>query len=108
MSINMHPVVHKLGVFAKQTPALRYDGKSDFFEWQKAAREKLSELLGMEKYEHAEECFTITSEEECEEYREYRFTIQSEENYHFPCVLRLPKNSQRCKADTVSAYLRKC
>ena len=29
------------------TPSMRYDGKSDFTEWQKAARAKLSELLGM-------------------------------------------------------------
>ena len=99
MSINMHPVVHKLGIYAKQTPSLRYDGKSDFSEWQRLAREKLYELLGMAKMEKCDECFTVTSESECEEYCEYRFTVQSEENYHFPCVLRLPKSSERRNAD---------
>ena len=91
MDKNMHPVIHKLGIMAKKTPLLRYDGKQPFDEWQKAAKAKLYELLGMEKLELCDEQFTVTSESECEEFKEYRFTIQSEENYYFPCVLRLPK-----------------
>ena len=99
MNLNMHPVVHKLGIMAKQTPKMRYDGSVAFCEWQKAAKEKLSELLGMDKFQKCDESFSITSETFGEEYKEYRFTLQSEENYHFPCVLRIPNKSSRRNSD---------
>ena len=90
---NMHPVIHKLELMKKMTPSMRYDGKEDFYAWQSRARGKLAELLGMDKFEKCDECFELEYKKETEEYTEYRFTVQSEEGYFFPSVLRVPKCS---------------
>ena len=74
------------------TPALRYDQKADFKDWQKNARKKLAELLGMDRIQKPKNpIFTVEYTKECEEYTEYRLRIQSEENYTFPCVMLVPK-----------------
>ncbi len=74
----------------KNTPLLRYQPGTDFAEWQRKAREKLSELLGMNNFKKCDLKFNIEYRKETEEYIEYRFTIQSEENYFVPCVMRVP------------------
>ncbi len=78
----------------QQVPELRYDGKSDFWQWQKNAKAKLSELLGMDKFKKCDPCFNLEYKKDCGEYTEYRFTIQSEENYYFPMVMRVPRGKE--------------
>ena len=76
-------------------PGLRYDENTDFKAWQKAARKKLSELLGMDRIQKPQEpVFIIEYTKECEDYTEYRLRIQSEENYNFPCVMLVPKKAK--------------
>lgn len=72
-------------------PALRYKDGEDFAAWQIKARAKLAELLGLDNMIKADEdLFTIEYQKETDAYTEYRFTLQSEPGYIFPCVMRVP------------------
>ena len=88
--MNFSPMKRNYEVISNLTPSLRYDGRSDFYEWQTKAKEKLAELLGMHRYEKCDPEFNIEYRKETDEYIEYRFTIQSEPGYYFPSVLRVP------------------
>ena len=84
------PWEHNLEIIKSMEPSMRYKG-GDFAVWQKEARAKLSELLGLQNIHRAKNNnFTIEYKKECEGYDEYRFTLESEENYVFPCVMRVP------------------
>ncbi len=85
----------------EHTPELRYDGKSDFAEWQRKAKAKLAELLGMHKYQKCEPNFNLEHRKVTDEYVEYRFTIQSEENYYCPVVMRVPVGMETGKHPTI-------
>ncbi len=76
----------------KRVPEMRYDGKEDFSEWQKRARAKLWELLGLDMISPCDPDFLIESKTETEEYYEIRFSFQSEDGYYAPAVIRLPRN----------------
>ena len=68
-------------------PLMRYDYKEDFNEWQKRAKNKLNELLGLPFNKPADDAFTIVSQTEKEELTYIRFTIKTEEGYTVPCCL---------------------
>ena len=73
------------------TPSLRYDGVSDFLEWQRVARQKLSELLGMDRIEKPENPeFIVEYIKECDSHTEYRFLVESEPEYFVPCYMLVP------------------
>ena len=73
-------------------PSLRYDGKSDFDEWQKIARAKLSELLGLNRIQKPDlPEFTVEYKKEYDTHDEYKFLVQSEEEYFVPCYMLVPK-----------------
>ena len=93
-SMNMNPAFLNLEYVKNNSPKLRYDGKRPFAEWQKEARAKLAELLGMHKFEKCEENFNLEYTKNEDGYTEYRFTIQSEEGYYFPSVLRVPEGKE--------------
>ena len=78
----------------KQTPSMAYDGK-DFDSWRTAAREKLSALLGMEKFSKVSPDTEIEYEKKIENATEIRFTFQSEEGYRVPCHLLLPDGVEK-------------
>lgn len=73
-------------------PSMRYDKTSSFSEWQKAARQKLNELLGL-PLRRCPELIEIEYEKEHGDYTETRFSFQSEEGYFVPCHLLVPKNA---------------
>jgi len=75
----------------KRVPEMRYDGKEDFSEWQKRARAKLWELLGLDMITACDLDFLVESKTETDEYYEIRFSFQSEEGYYAPAVVRIPK-----------------
>ena len=82
-------------------PSMRYDGKTDFAEWQKNTRARLYSLLGLDKIvPAADDCFTIEHKKDFDTFTEYRFTFQSEEGYFVPCVLWVP-NGKEGKIPTV-------
>lgn len=81
-------------LFSDYIPKMRYTPDMDFAEWQKTARAKLADLLGMNLYKNCEPKFNIEYKKETETYIEYRFTIQSKENYYVPSVMRVPRGME--------------
>lgn len=77
---------------AKKEPLMRYKGEEDFFEWQKKARAKLRELLGLDFMQSCESDFKIISEKDCGSYNDTYFSFQSEPGYYVPCHILTPKN----------------
>ena len=72
-------------------PSLSYPGK-DFPRWQKMARAKLTELLGLDRFSVCDANLQIEYTKKLENATEIRFTFQSEKNYRVPCHLLLPNN----------------
>ncbi len=81
-------------VLAKKEPSMRYDGSQSFTEWQKTARKKLEELLGL-PFQKCEDQFVITGQVECEGYHRIDFEFQSEEGYFVPCNLLVPSSAEK-------------
>lgn len=71
-------------------PALAYDGKEDFAAWQKKARAKLNELLGMPEVKGACEPI-IKAEKETDDYKRIDFDFESEPGYLVQCSMLVPK-----------------
>ena len=93
--MNMIPMIHNLELIKAIKPACRYDGTVPFETWQNEARAKLRELVCLDAIERAEDNkFNLEYKKECDGYTEYRFTISSEDGYHFPCVLRVPEGAK--------------
>lgn len=93
---NFLPADHMHDLIKKQIPKMRFDGSMTFDEWKKAAREKLSELLGIDEIEpyRCDPQFNVEFDEKHEDegYREIRFTFFSEVNVRVPCHLFVPLN----------------
>ncbi len=70
-------------------PQMAFNG-GDLIAWQKEARAKLRELIGMDKYVKVAPEFEIDFDTEIENAREIRFTFLSEEGYRVPCHLFIP------------------
>ncbi len=70
-------------------PAMSYTGEN-YEEWKSAARAKLAELIGLDRFEAADPEFKIEYKEQKEGYTDIRFTFQSEPGYRIPCHLLLP------------------
>lgn len=77
----------------KQKPSFAYNG--DLATWQPAAKQKLRELLGMEKFTLCDSDLQIEYEQKIEGATEIRFTFQSEEGYRVPCHLLLPDGIEK-------------
>ncbi len=88
MTKNSHQ--YEYAVFLKTDPAMRYDGKEPFADWQVRARKKLSELLGLPLFRGACDAVTEYKTEE-DTHTEYRFTVETEPGYAVPCHLCIPK-----------------
>ena len=85
---------YEYSVFKSIVPSMRYDGKSDFSQWQAAARNKLSELLGLPLVKCDGEV-NIEYKKDFSDYTEYRFTVESEPGYLLPCHLLVPKSEAK-------------
>ena len=88
---NQSPKKLYVDFFENRVPDLRYDGSEPFDVWQKKARAKLVELLGIDLIKPCDFDFLIENESETDEYKEIRFSFQSEEGYYAPAVIRIPK-----------------
>lgn len=73
----------------KNQPLLQYDGNVSFDEWQRNARKKLTELLGL-PLESCDPMFEVEYRKTFPDYTEIRFTVQTEPGYHVPCHLLIP------------------
>lgn len=87
---NMNSHAYEVELFHRMTPTLRYDGKEPFDIWQKRAREKLIDLLGLPLIP-GNIVMDIEYTIEYEGYIEYRFTVETEPGYHVPCHLLIPR-----------------
>jgi len=76
--------------FCAAKPSCRYDGTQDFTEWQKVAKQKLEELLGL-PFEVCDPQLEIEYVKDDGAHTEYRFSVQTEEGYYVPCHLLVPK-----------------
>lgn len=73
----------------EKKPLLAYHDESELVTWQKNAREKMTELLGL-PLEYCSNDFTVLEDIDCKGYRHIRFTFQSELGYYVPCSLLIP------------------
>ncbi len=92
--MNKIPQIKNLELIRNVTPSMRYTSDKSFAEWQKEARAKLIELLGIPSMKKCDTQFNIEFEKEFDDFTEYRFTIQSEENYFVPAHLWVPKGKE--------------
>ena len=75
-------------------PAMTFaDG--NFAAWQLSAREKLTELLGLNRFVRTSPEIQVEYEQQQNEVKEIRFTFQSEAGYRVPCHLFLPAGIQK-------------
>lgn len=91
---NKIPFLNNNIIMRSVVPSMRYDGTKPFEVWQKEAREKLSELLGLDKFQSCSPDFNIEYKKELDNATEIRFTYKSEENYTVPCHLLIPKGAK--------------
>ena len=75
---------------------LAFDEKKAFGEWKTQVKEKLWELLGMERIERnvCSPNFEIEETLETETYTRIRFTFESERGAIVPCYLLIPKTGK--------------
>lgn len=70
-------------------PLMKFDGSEPLDVWQKKAKEKLVELLGLPTSK-CDDMFEITETKKKEGYTQINFEFQSEEGYFVPCGLLVP------------------
>jgi len=85
---------HNIELMKLQRPSMMYVGK-DFESWKISAREKLSELIGLDKFEKVDLEVEIEYEKKIDNATEIRFTFQSEKGYRVPCHLMLPDGVEK-------------
>ena len=85
---------HERDLLKTVQPSMRYPG-GDLEAWRKSAREKLIDLLGLDRMLPAEAELQIEWEKEQENFREIRFTFQTEPGYRVPAHLLLPHGVKR-------------
>ena len=85
---------HTKELIQKVTPAAAYDGGA-FPQWQNSARQTLSQLLGMDKFEKVSPELDIEYETKLPNATEIRFTFQSEAGYRVPCHLLIPDGVEK-------------
>ncbi|MBQ8747536.1 MAG: hypothetical protein IJZ08_06685 [Clostridia bacterium] len=73
----------------KTVPAMAFAG-GNLADWQKIAREKLADLLGMDKFAKVAPEMEIEYEQKMDGATDIRFTFQTEAGFRVPCHLWLP------------------
>ncbi len=89
---NQNPKITYMNIAKTRTPEMRYNDKEDFWQWQKDARAKLRDLLGLDLLEKCDFDYLKEEVTETEEYTQIRFSFQSEPGYYVPAYIRIPKN----------------
>ncbi|MBE6601070.1 MAG: acetylxylan esterase [Ruminococcaceae bacterium] len=85
---------HNKELIQKVTPAMSYNG-CDFQAWKTAARRKLAQLLGMDRFEKVNPELDVEYQKKLDGATEIRFTFQSEAGYRVPCHLLLPDGVEK-------------
>ena len=99
MNIGYLPLEHLHRAVDRTVPSMRWNGKQDIGEWQKAAREKLKELIGLDEIKKYDVPLTYEIEYDriCEDIgcREIRFRFATEEDVTVPCHLLIPRDADK-------------
>lgn len=90
---NMLPLENELNIMKKIPVSMEYNGKESFDLWRERAGEKLFSLLGLDKFQKCEPCFSEEYRTKKDGFTEIRFNFQSEDSYFVPCVLAVPEKS---------------
>ncbi len=95
MTINQNPQLVHYQALNDIKPSFRHDGNEPIIDWQNRARERLINLMGLNKIIPAsDDVFTIDYKKEHDTFIEYSFRFQSENGYFVPCNLWVPKGRQ--------------
>jgi len=86
---NYNPHIKNLELLKATAPKMRYNKNTNFEEWQIKTKNKLTELLGL-PFTECDFLLEIEYEKQHEDFREIRFTFQSESGYFVPCHLLIP------------------
>lgn len=81
-------------IVAEKAPSMRYDGKEPIEQWQKRAKAKLAELVGLDRMIPAEKDLIIEYDRNEADFREIRFKYQSEPGYYVPCHMLIPHGAK--------------
>ncbi len=73
-----------------KTPLMRYSEEDNFSSWQKNAKEKLCELLGLDVFLPCDDNLKFIRTTEYDGYKDTYFTFQSEPDYYVPCHILIP------------------
>ena len=92
------PLEHHYRLIKENTPSMRWDGIEDFSSWQKRAKDKLYDILGIAEIEP----YACAAEIEIEydryaedlDSREIKFRFMSEKDVSIPCHLCIPKSAE--------------
>ncbi len=95
MEKNKKPSVLHYNIIKGIKPAMRYKDGENFKDWQTRARERLIELIGLNKIEKPEDdCFNLEYKKDMGEYTDYSFSFKSEDGYFVPCHLWVPNGKE--------------
>lgn len=94
---NQQPKKFLMDLYENHIPELRYDGSLPLEEWQKKAREKLVDLLGLKNMVKCDYDFLIEEVKEYDSFTQTRFTFQSEPGYYVACYIRIPHGATNIK-----------
>ena len=90
---NFNSHLYEYERFCLTKPSLSYDGEEEFSVWQKRARNKLCELLGL-PLDRCDTELKIEYKKENPDCTEYRFSVQTEPSYYLPCHLLVPHGKE--------------
>ena len=88
------PFAYNSQMIQKLTPSMSYTGK-DYLTWRSNARQKLTELLGLDTFVKVDPLTEIEFERQLPNATEIRFTFQTEEGYRVPCHILLPSGIKK-------------
>ena len=91
----MTPAQKENEILRNLIPQMRIKSGENLEKWQESARERLSSLLGLKKFEPCNLDFTVEYEKEHSNYKEIRFTYQSEDGVRIPCHFLKPSNATK-------------
>ncbi len=91
---NQNPKNIIMNLAENYKPLLRYNERENFGEWQKTAREKLCELLGLDLIPDCNDDLEIVSVTKCDGYEDTYFSFQGEQGFYVPCHILKPENSK--------------
>ncbi len=89
----MTPFENVKAIAANAVPSMRWNGVEPIEDWQERASVKLAELVGLDRMIPAKKDLIIEFDREEENWREIRFSYQSEPGYYVPCHMCIPKGA---------------